>query len=109
MTPKQFTTALGLTESNGNLSAPLGDSGQAMGRWQVHPCWVWDHCKLIPKLRETWDAWIERNIEAFFVAHDFLPAVEVAMFFHLGHRSLITDLDWDGPYAARFVTYAKTV
>ena|SRR5882757_9105374 len=107
MTPKQFTTALGLTESRGNPNSPLGDSGQAMGRWQVHPCWVWDHCKLVPFISETWDAWVERNIEAFYNAHTFLPAVEIAMFFHLGHRALIADADWDTNYAKRFIGYCS--
>lgn len=108
MTPLQFTKALGLTETDG-IATAWGDSGQAVGRWQVHPCWVWDHCKLPPTLTDTWDSWIEKNIEAFFNAHTFLPPIEIAMFFHLGHRTLPSAKDWDGVYAVRFTKYSATV
>ena len=106
MTPSQFAAALAGTESNDNVNAPLGDHGCAMGRFQAHPDWVdtWSkHYDLWARDDETWDSRIERLVEAFADDHlQWLSAVEVAMYFHLGHRAIPTDKDWDAAYAKRF-------
>lgn len=104
--PSQFLKALAITESNDNPAA-WGDQGLAMGRWQVHPAWVWDHlCKtgLFPAVRESWNSWIERGIMYFVQLYSvrFTPR-ELAMSFHLGHLSHLGDRDWDTAYDARFV------
>ena len=101
MTPQQFSKAIGLVESDGNPNAPLGDHGLAIGRFQMHPAWIYDHI-LKPFVSESLDSWGERMVEAFYVAHDYLPPVECAMWYHLGHRSMVSEIDWDADYAKRF-------
>ena len=101
-----FVRALALTESSDNPNAPLGDHGCALGRWQVHPDWLFGwaaHYHLSPHLNETWDSFAGRVVSAFADDHLrlYLP-VEVCMYFHLGHRSHPTDTDWDKAYADRF-------
>lgn len=107
MTPQQFSTALGLTESNGNPNSPLGDHGRALGRFQVHPDWVFDWSNrlgIVPKLSETWDSFVERMVQAFYTHHvgGTLSDVEIAMAFHIGHLVHNYDPDWDSAYADRF-------
>ncbi len=112
MTPAQFLHVLALTESTDNSEA-WGDHGHAVGRWQVHPDWLWGwalHFSLEPLLNEAWDAFIARVIAQFFVWHQAeLKPVEIAMKFHLGHESHQGAPDWDDPYAQRFNRYAGGV
>ena len=109
----QFTTALGLTESDGNPNAPLGDDGRAVGRFQAHPDWQWTwakHYNLAPNLDEKWDSWIERLVMAFAADHlKYMTPEKVAMYFHLGHMSAPIDKGWDADYAARFNARLATV
>ena len=104
MTAQQFATILGLVESDGNIAA-WGDAAHgaylAVGRFQVHPAWLFDHI-LKPAVSETWDSWVERMVEAFYTPRAYLPPVEVAMWFHIGHRVQPDENDWDAPYAKRF-------
>ena len=116
MTPQQFTKALGLTESQGKIEQ-WGDDTHgtkpplAMGRFQIHPAWLWDHTRTEeakPADLESWDSWIERLITAFYRKyHVALPDDILAMWFHLGHRSYTDSTDWDSKYAERFNEYAK--
>ena len=105
LTPEQFVRALALTESNDNPEA-WGDAGRAMGRWQVHPDWVWTWANkyaLEPALNETWDSFIHRLVTAFANEHLSIGnSTQVAMHFHLGHRSNSLAFDWDADYAQRF-------
>ena len=101
MTPEQFASVLAEVESGGNWQA-WGDEGRAMGRWQVHPDWLWGWAKnyrVEPALDETWDAFVMRVVLAFARDHFArgMSAVTVAMYFHLGHLG-----DFDRDYAARF-------
>lgn len=109
MTPAEFTHALAMTESTDNPEA-WGDHGHAVGRYQVHPDWLWGwakHFSVEPLLMETWDSFIARVIGRFFVWHQSeLKPVEIAMKFHLGHLAHPSDADWDAAYAARFNRYA---
>lgn len=102
----QFAHTIAVIESNDNPNAPLGDAGRALGRYQVHPDWVWTQCRRLvtaPILNETWDSFIVRLVEGFYQLYSpAMPDVEVAMFFHLGHHAHPTDGDWDTHYAARF-------
>ena len=105
LTPEQFARALALTESNDNPEA-WGDAGRAMGRWQVHPDWVWTwakHYGLEPPLNATWDSFVRSVVAAFANDHlrNMLPD-GVAMYFHLGHPNGLERGDWDDDYAQRF-------
>jgi hypothetical protein len=109
MTTEQFLACLAETETNDNPRA-WGDNGRAIGRFQVHPDWV--HTQevrfgLQPVLNETWDSFITRLVTKFFELHiGTMDEQEVAMYFHLGHRTLPTDADWDTHYAERFQGFA---
>ena len=110
MTPSQFAAALAGTESNDNVNAPLGDHGCAMGRFQAHPDWVdtWSkHYNLWAREDETWDSRVQHLIEAFADDHlRFLSPVVAAMYYHIGHPTVLGDKDWDAKYAERFQVYA---
>jgi hypothetical protein len=111
MTVSQFLAVLAHTESKSNPNAPLGDDGRALGRWQVHPDWVWSTARrfsLQPLLNESWDRFVERLVTAFYKEHSqYLSDIEVAMFFHLGHLESPDQSGWDKGYAERFEEYAK--
>lgn len=103
-----FSTALGLTESNGNKQA-WGDQGLASGRFQVHPAWMWTWSTkyhMVPFVDESWDRFTERVVEAFFSDHAHtLTPVEIAMYFHIGHIVVGASPQWDSAYANRFVGF----
>lgn len=105
MTAQEWVSAIGEVESNNNPNAPLGDGGEAQGRWQIHPSW-WDTWQprsgIRATNRDTWDSWQIRVLEWFFNYHPTLQPVVLAMYFHLGHFATPTDPDWDTDYAARF-------
>lgn len=111
-TVEQFLDALAMTESGQNAKA-WGDNGRAVGRYQVHPDWLWSwakHYSLQPKVNETWDDFITRVVYIFALDHlSKAEAVRVAMYFHLGHPSLPTSGDWDADYANRFSQYIPKV
>lgn len=113
MTTLDFLYCLGMTESNDDPNAHLGDGGRALGRFQTHPDWIWTQCKrfgLQPALNETWDSFITRLVTAFYNHYiDSMEAIEVAMYFHMGHHVRQTDADWDQGYADRFQEYAANV
>ncbi len=105
MTPPEFAAAIGEIESGDNPDS-WGDQGRAMGRYQLHPDWLWEWASRLgtaPHLNERWDDWATRIVEAFFVRWTavMLP-VEVAMFFHEGHVIKAGAAGWDSKYADRF-------
>ena len=106
MTTQEFLYCLGRTESNNDPNVALGDGGRALGRFQVHPDWAWGYARRFgvqPALNETWDSFITRIVVAFYDHFcGGMPALEVAMYFHVGHPVRPGDKDWDGDYAARF-------
>jgi hypothetical protein len=110
LTVEEWIDALGKTESNSAPNAPLGDGGRAMGRWQVHPDWLWgwaSHYGILPKLSETWDEFVRRILERFAYDHlGWLGDVRSAMYFHIGHIAKETDPSWDKDYAKRFSNFA---
>jgi hypothetical protein len=110
MNTQDFLWCLGKTESKDNPNAPLGDHGRALGRFQVHPDWVDTQEKrfgIRPALNETWDSFATRLVIAFFEHYSqSMTDIEVAMYFHMGHRVVSTDNDWDAGYAERFQVYA---
>jgi hypothetical protein len=113
VTAEQFIAALAGTESSNDPNAPLGDDGRALGRFQVHPDWVCTYALLFsrrPLLNETWDAWITALVRLFFQRYSPKnTAVQVAMWFHLGHFATEESSDWDAPYAERFNQWAAKV
>jgi hypothetical protein len=113
MTTQDFLYCLGKTESNDNPNVHLGDNGRALGRFQVHPDWVYTQSArfgLKPFLNETWDSFITRLVTAFYEHNiQFIAPVDVAMYFHLGHRTPSTAPDWDAEYAERFNVFAADV
>jgi hypothetical protein len=113
MTTAEFLKVLGETESGDNPNAHLADAGRALGRFQIHPDWMDTQEKrfgIRPLLNETWDAFLTRLVTAFFNHYvQDMEDVEVAMYFHLGHRATPTDADWDKGYAERFQTFAADV
>ena len=110
MNTTDFIYCLAMTESKNDPFVHLGDGGRALGRFQVHPDWVWTQCSrfgMKPELNETWDAFVTRLVVAFFNHYALsMDDLGVAMYFHLGHRTDPTAPDWDAPYAERFQTYA---
>lgn len=118
MTPEQFTQILGLTESGGKVEA-WGDDTKgtkpplAMGRFQIHPVWLWDHTRTrdaMPAMLESWDTWIARLIGAFYARYsEAITAVRLAMWFHLGHLTVDRLSDWDKAYADRFNAFAAKI
>lgn len=113
MNIKDFLYCLGRTESNDNPSSPLGDGGRAAGRFQIHPDWMDTQTKrfgIRPQLNETWDSYFTRLVTAFWEFYSGqMTDIEVAMYFHLGHRTLPTADDWDKEYAERFQVFAADV
>lgn len=109
MTLEKFLHTLAMTESNNNADVELGDGGRALGRFQVHPDWVFTQSKKFkkePNLNETWDSFITRLVSAFFNQFQLLRPVYIAMHFHLGHASFEWSDDWDKEYAARFLKFS---
>lgn len=104
-TVDQFLKALAVVESGDNPEA-WGDTGQAMGRWQVHPSRLWSemHAHTIaPLVNETWDQLVARVLRVLFADPRYaVDPVEVAMYWHVGHWCADNNPDWDAKYAARF-------
>jgi hypothetical protein len=113
MTPTEFATAIGSIES-GNNPLTWGDwTGtpylpQAVGRYQLHPAWMWEwaaRLNILPTVDDTLDSWQTRLVEGFFtfnVARGLDP-VACAVFLHLGHIAQPTDPDWnDQNYPQKF-------
>ena len=109
MTLAEFCRVIAEIESS-NVATAWGDGGRAMGRYQVHPAWVWTYAtafKLPPADFEKWDDWVFGLVAQFFAHYSTADGpLEVAMRFHLGHLSRMSDADWDGEYAAKFVEAA---
>ena len=88
--PDDFAHAIAIVESGDNPNAPLGDHGRALGRYQMHPDFMWDWCKRLnihPELNETWDSFQYRLIlrHYSFYSGQGLTDVQCAMSFHEGH------------------------
>jgi hypothetical protein len=112
MTSQQFRDALAIVESNNDPHA-WGDSGLAMGRWQVHPAWVYGYLRITgvqPGVRESWDGFVGRIVEAFFESRPTsCTPIQSAMWFHLGHRTDESQGDWDIDYAGRFLEACEKI
>lgn len=111
MTTAQFIHALGMTESINDPDVALGDNGRALGRFQVHPDRLWyesHRYDLQPLLSETWDSFITRVVEAMYANWQakLKTALDIAMYWHLGHFATPNSMDWDSAYAKRFSDYA---
>jgi len=110
ITAQEFLNILGHTESDG-LTDRWGNDGRAMGRFQVHPSWVWQYAhryQVVPRLDVTWDQWVAQLVGLFFDEYSRSSRpIEVAMHFHRGHVCGLNDGDWDLEYAARFVRWAN--
>ncbi len=108
MTPAQWTETIRQVESGGHANS-IGDGGRAFSSYQVHPDWLWQWATTLsiePKLNERWDDWIGRVVLEFAQFHSAWDPLELAMYFHLGHRSHPDKADWDKAYADRFIAKA---
>jgi hypothetical protein len=112
VTPEEFAACIAQVES-GDKPTAWGDNGLAMGRYQVHPSWVWTwatYLKLQPTVSESWDHFIGRLVQGFFSAHNAgMHPGQIAMYFHLGHLDTEQDSDWDVNYAKEFAAAAVKV
>lgn len=108
MTPQQWAQAIAIIESSNRSNPPLGDSGRALGRYQMWPSWVFEWAKrlnLYPTVNETWDAYFTRLIQGYFTfrTKQGLTPVQAAVSFHRGHVVKEGDPDWlADDYAERF-------
>lgn len=104
---EQIVEAIAIIESDNNPFVKLGDHGRALGRFQVHPDWLWQYAQSTarsPQLNETWDSFIAEIVTRFVLRYlnTGLSPVEVAMRFHLGHVSHPDRDNWDIVYADKF-------
>ncbi len=103
----EFVEIVGLTESGGDVEA-WGDrngKGQprAMGRFQVWPEWV-EQFRVPVVLGESWDEWVARMLAYFFYnARDKLEPLDIAMWFHKGHKVARDSDKWDRQYEKNFL------
>jgi hypothetical protein len=104
-TVDQFLKALAVVESSDNPEA-WGDTGHAMGRWQVHPDRLVFEAKRLqiwPKNGETYDQWVASIVREIWETEDaHYASSQIAMYWH---KQVWTDADnsaWDLKYAARF-------
>lgn len=118
MNTNDFLLCLARTESDdtnivtmdGKEYVLMGDAGRALARFQCHPDWI--HTQEVrfgiqPELNETWDSFITRLVTKFFEHHvATMQDIEVAMYFHLGHRVAVDGPGWDEGYARRFQVFA---
>lgn len=80
-------------------------SPRAMGRWQVHPEWYQEWAGPV-SAGDTWDDTVLKALARFYVHYittSNLSPVEIAMVFHLGAHAVLSEHEWDTPYADRFV------
>lgn len=104
---EKWLLALGLTESDGDVNAPNGDDGCAIGRFQTHIDWLWAHARkyvITPSVGVTLDEFQESVIGAFYRDPEFqeLTDLQKAMTFHKGHVTTEAHGGWDADYADRF-------
>ena len=109
MTAADFARVLAEIESGGKPDA-VGDGGQAITSFQVHPAWVYEWSRalrIVPQLHQTWESYIRAIVITFFQHQIQLrtPA-SVAMAFHVGHITCPENSDWDAAYASRFAAAA---
>lgn len=113
---QNFRDALATVESSNNPDA-IGDSGQAFGRWQMHPAWVVRY-RTAPTLDDTWDEYFQRCLRRFFdeqvsgqlilqsqlLTEDVLARVlrQAAMTFHTGRQRVEGEKGWDNTYDEKF-------
>lgn len=112
MTPANFAKAIAVVESGDRSNPPLGDDGRALGRYQMHPDWLWEwatNLKTVPALSETWDAYFTRLIQQYFGYRtgQGLTAIQAAVSFHVGHIVREDDPTWDAQYASDFTDAAR--
>lgn len=98
----KWKAALAMTESTNNDRA-WGDEGLAVGRWQMHPAFVWDFGPDDVAVRESWDALFADTLLNFYAtrAPHVPDPVKLAMEFHLGLHA-VAEGQWDQVYADRF-------
>lgn len=112
LTPEQFARALVIKESGGDPHA-WGDDDCAVGLYQAHIDWIWTwarHYGLSPLLNERFNDFVRRIVIAFAADHlSYMTPVEVAMYFHKGHKTQPDWDDWDTDYAEKFEAAANRV
>ena len=105
MTAADFARVLAETESNSKPDA-IGDGGQAITSYQVHPSWVYQwslYHAIVPDLSATWESYVLAIVIAFFDHQISMRSpAEIAMAFHVGHVVARYAPAWDLAYAARF-------
>ena len=105
MTAADFARVLSQIESGGNPAA-IGDGGQAITSYQVHPAWVYRWSQIhaiVPALSATWESYVLAIVIAFFEHQiSMRTPAEIAMAFHVGHVVARYAPAWDLAYAARF-------
>lgn len=101
--------ALALVESGDDPNGSFGDAGQALGRWQMHPAFVWQWGPDEVGLSETWDQVCAAALLAFYTARskESQSALYLAMEFHLGVEA-VREGKWDEGYAESFTRYYAT-
>lgn len=114
MTPQTFAKSIAIVESGDRSFPPPGDGGRAMGRYQMHPDFVFEwssRLRIIPFLMETWDAYFTRLVQGYFIFRmgQALTAVQAAVSFHVGHLCHESDDGWDADYASRFADAARSL
>lgn len=105
---EKWRSALAMTESQNNPHA-WGDEGLAVGRWQMHPAFVWDFGPDDVTVRESWDALFMSTLLNFFTERGPVvkDPVRLAMEFHLGVAAVAAG-KWDDAYAVRFGSFYAT-
>ncbi len=104
-TVDQFLDALAQVESSNDPHA-WGDDDRAVGTWQVHIDRLWSEAKrwgLEPKLDERFNDFVRRVLTAMYsdLVGSYM-AVEIAMYWHLGHWVQPGEWGWDIQYEQKF-------
>lgn len=94
--------ALAMVETGDNWRL-WGDSGQAMGRWQMHPSFLWEYGPDTVGLAVTYDDVCHQTLVNFFAERSRVcdDPIRLAMEFHLGVGAVAKG-KWDDAYARRF-------
>ena len=102
----KFLNALAMTESNDDTKA-WGDEGLAVGRFQMHPAFVWDYGPDTVGVVWSWDHVFRETLRNFLAEREPIhngDAVHIVMEFHLG-VSAVSKGQWDKAYAERFARF----
>lgn len=104
-----WSKALAIVESRNDPNVPLGDGGQAAGRWQQHPSFTQQWAGRITwGVSWTWDQVFQAALEAFYQKAVALGVADdvAAVGFHLSGQPNASASDMASAggqqYAARF-------